>query len=992
MNTSNNNFKTLRLFLLFLSVLAIPVVVYLSQRTQELRQQAATHPILFGLSPSRSDYAGKPAAWQETQLQLGQQACSKVIRLGLDWAQVEPNAPVNGMHSYNFAPFDAIINSANAKGMEVIGLIVSAPPWANGGHGDAGLWPHLSQFNADYDAYLQATVNRYHGKVKQYEIWNEANGCGWHTGCGGDKNQKVAEYLPVLKQTYMTIKSIDASIPISTTGTDGADTEFLNILYQQSTGSNLCSGHVCWDAVAVHPYGTNDIDFNGLTNVHNLMVSKGDGSKPVWITEFGWNTTDEASKVNSMNNTLNRLASSEFSFVNLATYLIMADYPDVPHFGVLNNDLSIKASYDAFKAFSCGGSIPQPSNTPLPGAPTAIPPTGGNIMLPLGSCTEVAEGSYSILPAPDPGNPGSYNVKYQHPDRSSSHPMSQRANEHADYNLSVRGWTTSSDNRKFLISSGGSLRDSNGNIRPLLSTLLPSQTYITANYSVYDWKWPTETADPTHAQLGTKGSPIGTQPVTLIGLAAQPGEKIRLPFSNYDLGSGYGGMVIYAKSNSITLKYTREDNVAGVNTVTGQVVGGYTIHIDGISVNPNLLSLYNIWNNRADSTARTQLPVIKPCQVIGTSIGNEIRVAVRDVGAFLDPRWAEDWWGIIAPTAPPVVNSPTPVGGGATAVPTATPVPTRIPLPTGIPNCTFPAGQPTTIRLGSTATYTAQYSAPIQVSGTSGLSGFISAMSSTNQTPTNTGTWVNQQEWSPNFATPLYAPSGSLSFNWTPTKPGSYLVFCRSWNTTVNPQMECRGLDTAVDAPPRYVCPGPGSVITVNVTSATLPPPDSTQPDMCQFAQTFSGSVLLPNHPLTIAAVAQSNYNIVQYTFEFLNMDNSSGKQIAFNGKPYIIDSPQNTITVKFDDFNRPDTNNGNQIPANIKVQAYFTDSNGTTSTPSLACAQYFTLLNPTSTPIPTAEPTAMTSAGPVNYGAIVAIMGVLVVVIIVSLNFFFGS
>jgi len=45
--------------------------------------------------------------------------------------------------------------------------------------------------------------------------------------------------------------------------------------------------------------------------------------------------------------------------------------------------------------------------------------------------------------------------------------------------------------------------------------------------------------------------------------------------------------------------------------------------------------------------------------------------------------------------------------------------------------------------------------------------------------------------------------SGTYSFNWTPTTPGTYDVFCRAWNDAV---AECRG--RCVDGPPRYQCPG----------------------------------------------------------------------------------------------------------------------------------------------------------------------------------------
>lgn len=111
------------------------------------------------------------------------------------------------------------------------------------------------------------------------------------------------------------------------------------------------------------------------------------------------------------------------------------------------------------------------------------------------------------------------------------------------------------------------------------------------------------------------------------------GEIIRAPASGYDIGTrptGYEVMVLYATTQRITLKYTREDNV----------VSGYTIHVENICVEPSLLSLYNTLN----ASGRSQLPALNATQPFGRSQGNQILVSIRDNGTFLDPRSHYDWW------------------------------------------------------------------------------------------------------------------------------------------------------------------------------------------------------------------------------------------------------------------------------------------------------------------------------------------------------------
>jgi hypothetical protein len=78
------------------------------------------------------------------------------------------------------------------------------------------------------------------------------------------------------------------------------------------------------------------------------------------------------------------------------------------------------------------------------------------------------------------------------------------------------------------------------------------------------------------------------------------------------------------------LKYTGEDNV----------VHGYTLHLEEICVDPDLLALYQFWN----TAGREQLPALAAGQSFAVALEGEIRVAIRDTGAFLDPRSEKDWW------------------------------------------------------------------------------------------------------------------------------------------------------------------------------------------------------------------------------------------------------------------------------------------------------------------------------------------------------------
>jgi hypothetical protein len=118
--------------------------------------------------------------------------------------------------------------------------------------------------------------------------------------------------------------------------------------------------------------------------------------------------------------------------------------------------------------------------------------------------------------------------------------------------------------------------------------------------------------------------------VSVIGLGTAPGEIIHLPESGYEIGPGYDAMVLYASETRLVAKYTREDDI----------VGGYTLYLENLCVNPSLLALYRSLN----VTGRQQLPALAGRQPVGRTLGREIGVSIRDAGQTQDPRARNSWW------------------------------------------------------------------------------------------------------------------------------------------------------------------------------------------------------------------------------------------------------------------------------------------------------------------------------------------------------------
>jgi hypothetical protein len=191
------------------------------------------------------------------------------------------------------------------------------------------------------------------------------------------------------------------------------------------------------------------------------------------------------------------------------------------------------------------------------------------------------------------------------------------AETHPDINLAVRGYTPTVASLKLV--DLGDTDPSGPQLDGLYAT--PRLPAFKAAYRVYDWDWVNQ----------HRGDPIDDWDVTMLEMAAIPGETIHVPGrDDGQIAPGYKALVLYASPTRLTLKYTSEDTMAT----------GFGLHLENICVDENLLALYTALNN----DGRHSLPAVRTGQAIGRASRDRIGVAVRDTGSFMDPRSHYDWW------------------------------------------------------------------------------------------------------------------------------------------------------------------------------------------------------------------------------------------------------------------------------------------------------------------------------------------------------------
>jgi hypothetical protein len=241
-----------------------------------------------------------------------------------------------------------------------------------------------------------------------------------------------------------------------------------------------------------------------------------------------------------------------------------------------------------------GATTPITPTVAAPTATTAPPTTAG--------CPTQSTNQYTNIPMEG--------VDLNHPD-----------NQHGDLNLALRGYVPSNAARELV--ALGSVDANAPQMRGIFAD--KRQPSFVQVYQVHDWDWGCQQHGCAKSEL------VGSAEVSALGVATVAGEAIRLATRNPEIyGGGYVAVVLYAEPTRLTIAYTRD----------GTVAGGYSLHLENLCVDPNLVAAYQA----ATAAGRGQLPGLQKESVVGSATGGEMVIAIRDRGAFLDPRSRDDWW------------------------------------------------------------------------------------------------------------------------------------------------------------------------------------------------------------------------------------------------------------------------------------------------------------------------------------------------------------
>ena len=319
-----------------------------------------------------------------------------ISRNSLLWHQVEPQQGVR-----DWSRVDAVVNELTRANIEPLFVIYGSPSWANGV--STSVDSYYSYVPADpaafntwverYKNFAAELARRYKGRVKKYELWNEENEhFFWRPRPNAD------QYATWYRAIYSTMKQIDPDAELALGGmaglrasgsTDYNGNTFLKEMYLRGLFP---------DVVAVHPYALQsqapettlqwENNFTDIQLIRDTMVANGQEGKPMWATEWGWDTNqlDENTQADYVLRSLKMIAE-RYPFVTVATYFLDYDRPPEYYSGLYDAAGRMKGSALNFREFAASH---RPIDTIAPNPAVGISIVPGSVSIAAGESTQFA--------------------------------------------------------------------------------------------------------------------------------------------------------------------------------------------------------------------------------------------------------------------------------------------------------------------------------------------------------------------------------------------------------------------------------------------------------------------------------------------------------------------------------------------------------------------------------------------------------------------------
>lgn len=184
--------------------------------------------------------------------------------------------------TWDFSKLDRYVSLADSRGVSLLLPLGLTPQWASArptersAYGPGAAAEPLAM--EDWRIYVRKVAQRYKGKIKAYELWNEPNDPEFYSG-------SMDKLVELTCEAYRVLKEVDPSITV----VSPAYTHPRNIKLLDKFLSS--GGGKCIDVVSYHLYlptrPPEDIP-DLIKQIRGVMKTHGLANSPLWNTESGW--------------------------------------------------------------------------------------------------------------------------------------------------------------------------------------------------------------------------------------------------------------------------------------------------------------------------------------------------------------------------------------------------------------------------------------------------------------------------------------------------------------------------------------------------------------------------------------------------------------------------------------------------------------------------------------------------------------------------------
>jgi hypothetical protein len=218
-----------------------------------------------------------------------------LVRYTIHWNQVAPERPKHPAsprdRAYRWGSSDRVLRGLRRYGLTPVLTLVGTPAWANGGRAPNFAPPRRE----DFAAFARAAARRYPW-IRYWLIWNEPNKPQWL------KPTRAAIYVwHLLNPGYDAIHAVlpNARVGGGVTAPRGG----LGGIAPVPWIHGMAAAHAKLDAYAHHPYPSTPAETPSSGGCGNcpsitmatlpkllILVRRSFGPKPIWLTEYGYQT------------------------------------------------------------------------------------------------------------------------------------------------------------------------------------------------------------------------------------------------------------------------------------------------------------------------------------------------------------------------------------------------------------------------------------------------------------------------------------------------------------------------------------------------------------------------------------------------------------------------------------------------------------------------------------------------------------------------------